>query len=212
MAYIDTKQLTILKYLTLYLGQIAGIDVQRRDDQGNPLVLQDGSGAPDLEQVDLVNRVFRGRTVFGAEEYNPFLSILEGKRPDQAPELVGYDGLVRNEIWHLLIQGFQEDDEENPLDNLYRLKGMVERKLAKLILVDPSTGVPAYPADYLMQGLINEMTIGPGIVRPANVSQGGTEAFYLPITITFTMNVGDPYSLGVGSNFAMPSIFTTDDD
>lgn len=192
-SFVDTKQLIILKYLTAHLELITGVDVQQRDSMNNPVANTDGS--PVLIQKSLAGRVYRGRTLFGAEETDPFLSILEGKRPDQQPDLVGYDGLIRDEIWHLLIQGFQEDDEENPLDNLYRLKGVVEQQLSKLVVVTPDTGLPKYPGVYLMAGLIMEMTVGPGIVRAANVTQGGTEAFYLPITIRFVMNVADPFTV-----------------
>lgn len=191
--WADPKQLLILKALTEYLEEIEGIDVQDRDENGMPLTNQDGS--PTLVQKSLLGRVYRGRSVFGQEEYDPFLSILEGKKPDQLPQEVGDDRLVREEIWHLLIQGFQEDDEANPLDNLYRLKAMVEAHLAKLVMIDVRNGTPMYPEIFRLGGMVNDMTIGPGLVRPANPSQGGTEAFFLPISVTFVMNVGDPYTV-----------------
>ena len=171
----DTLQLTILKRLTAHL-------------EGAMIGLPTGD-------VSLAGRVFRGRTLFGVDEQTPFVSILEGKRPDQLPPEVGYDSLNRNEDWHLLVQGWQDDNPDSPLDNLYRLKGVVEQQLAHFVAVEPGTGQALYPEVYLLGGLISEMRIGPGVVRAANPQVGGVEAFYLPVIVTFAMNVADPFSL-----------------
>ena len=88
-----------------------------------------------------------------------------------------------------------EDDPANPLDNLYRLKGAVEARLAMLIAVDKIMGQPLYPAVYKMGGLIIDMMIGPGLVHPMNVTTGGREVFYLPMLIECAMNVADPYAV-----------------
>ena len=144
----------------------------------------------------LVGKVYRGRTVFGAEENDgPFISILEGKKPDNLPPEVGYANLQRHEDWHLLIQGWMDDDPETPLDNMYRFKGAVEQRLAMLVAVDKQFDEPIYPDIYLCGGLVSEIRIGPGIVRPATPTPGGTEGFYLPVIVTFAMNVADPFDL-----------------
>lgn len=185
MAVVASKQLTILQALTAHLETLS-IEVAVEDpDTGDVTVIG----------KSLLGQVFRGRTLFGAEEHGPFLSILEGRRPDQAPDTVGYDRLTRNEDWHLLVQGFFDDDPDNPLDNLYRLKALVEERLAQVVSVNPDTGTPRYPEVYLLGGLILDMQIGPGVVAAATPTTGGTEAFYLPVLVNFAMNVADPFSV-----------------
>lgn len=186
----DSKQLAILKALTAHLEALA-ITV--------PAPVPDTGPIPDPPDPPvswpLEGRVFRGRTVFGAEEAGPFLSILEGRRPDQGPLEAGADNLTRNEDWHLLVQGFMDDDPDRPLDNLYRLKAVVEERLAMLVAVNPDTGQPAQPGHYLLGGLLLDLKIGPGVVAAATPTTGGTEAFYLPLVAGFAMDVAAPFNL-----------------
>ena len=187
----DSKQLVILKAITAHL---AGLVLTV------PAPVPDTGPLPDPPEppvsFPLAGRVFRGRTVFGAEEAGPFLSILEGKRPDQGPLEVGADNLTRNEDWHLLVQGFMDDDPDYPLDNLYRLKAIVEERLAMLVAINPENGQPAHPDLYLLGGLLIDMKIGPGVVAAATPTTGGTEAFYLPLVAGFAMDVAAPFNLG----------------
>lgn len=178
MRWHDTKQLAILKFIVAHLE---GIIYGDYDDTG--------------EHATLAGRVFVGKLLFSAKEPTPFLSILEGKRPDIQPDFVGADNLQRLEQWHLMLQGWITDDANHPLDNLYRLKGVVEERLAQLVQVVPETGNAAFPALYLCARMIDTMSIGPGVVRPSTDEEGGTEAFYLPMVITFAMNVADPFAV-----------------
>jgi hypothetical protein len=183
----DTKQLVILKLMTAHLEGITFDAVVPTDDFESDNAQQ---------TYTLTGKVYRGRTIFGAEEgAGPFISILEGKKPDNLPPEVGYANLERYEDWHLLVQGWMDDDPETPLDNLYRFKGAVESRLAMIVAVDTQFDRPLYPDIYLLGGLVSEVRIGPGIVRPTTPTPGGTEGFYLPVIVTFAINVANPTDL-----------------
>ena len=175
----STKQLRILFLLTELLEGISDLPSSELGTDGQPLM------------VTMAGRVWRGRTQFGNEQMTPFLTIIESRRPDNQPELAGYDGEFRNEIWHLLIQGFMDDDDTHPLDNLYRFKGEVEVRLSHLLATN-EYGDPVYPAVYLCNRMVEKISIGPGVVAPFNATTGGTEAFYLPLVLTFANNIADP--------------------
>lgn len=163
----DTKQLTILKRLTDHLKGIT-------PDNGY--------------DFDLSENVFRGQARFGGDQPLPFVSILESLRPDPRPVGAGSERLLREEIWELLIQGWVDEDRELPTDQLYQLKGAVEKRLAEILV----EGSPVYR---LGGNLIAGLRIGPGVVRAATPQVGGAEAFYLPLFVTFVMNLTDPYAL-----------------
>lgn len=143
---------------------------------------------------NLLGRVFRGRTNFGADEPTPFLSILENLRPDQRPQEAGPEKLRRIENWELLIQGWVQEDRSYPTDDLYRLKAAVEIRLSQIAAINDQ-GSPAYPSIYRLGGLINGLRIGPGVVRAATPQVGGAESFYLPVAFSYATNVSDPYAL-----------------
>lgn len=162
----DTKQLTILKRLTDHL---AGITPANGYD------------------FDMTGRVFRGRTRFGGDQPLPFISILESLRPDPRPHEAGEERLHREDVWELLVQGWVDEDREFPTDDLYRLKGAAEKRLAEI--ADPASQV------YRLGRLIDRIRIGPGVVRAATPQVGGAEAFYLPLQVHYVINLADPYAL-----------------
>lgn len=162
----DTKQLVILKRLTDHL---LGIVPANGYD------------------FDLTGKVFRGQTRFGADQRLPFVSILESLRPDPRPREAGDERLIREDVWELLIQGWVSEDRELPTDELYRLKGAVEKRLSEI--AQPTNQV------YRLGRLIDRVRIGPGVVRAATPQVGGAEAFYLPVQIHYVINLADPYAL-----------------
>jgi hypothetical protein len=145
---------------------------------------------------DMSNSVYRGRTVFGADVPTPFISILEALRPDPRPMAAGLEKLKRSENWELLIQGWNQpqEDDPNPTDELYQLMGATMLCLSQIVAMT-DTGTPQYPSLYRLGRVINSMSIGPGVVRAATPQYGGTATFYLPVTIGYAINVADPYSL-----------------
>lgn len=173
----DPKQLVILKALTTHLQ---GITPANGYD------------------FDLSNAVYRGRSHFGADEALPFVSILEAMRPDPRPREAGSERLVREEAWELLVQGWCQENRDEPTDDLYRLKACVESRLSMIVAMETGVGAsgsPKYPAVYRLGGIIASMRIGPGVVRAATPQVGGAEAFYLPVLLSYVINLGDPYAL-----------------
>lgn len=162
----DSKQLVILKRMTEHLEGIT-------PDNGY--------------DYDLTGKVFRGRSKFGSDEPLPFISILESLRPDQQPIPAGMGGGVRLDDWELLLQGWVDENRSFPTDDLYNLKGAVEKRLAEVNVEGSSV--------YRFGKLIDKMRIGPGVVRAATPQVGGAEAFYLPLLVTYAINVLDPFAL-----------------
>ncbi len=139
---------------------------------------------------DMVGRVYRGRTTLGAETPVPAIVILEDPRPvDGNPG--GAAGLVRNTRWPLLIQGFAKEDEKHPTDPAYYLKAAVERRLAE-ITQEGGNGRPAFPHIYRLKGLISDLVIGNGVVRPPQKDVSDTAFFWLPIGVGYAHDARNP--------------------
>ncbi len=145
---------------------------------------------------DLSASVYRGRAVFGADVPAPFVSILEALRPDPRPLAAGLEKLTRAEQWDLLVQGWVQpiENDPNPTDELYQLQGAVMSCLSQIVAMT-ANGSPQYPTLYRLGRIINSMSIGPGVVRPATPQYGNVASFYLPVTIGYAINIADPYSL-----------------
>lgn len=169
----DTKQLVIMQRLTTLLQGIT---------------------PSNGYAYDLSNAVFRGKGTFGADEALPFVSILESLRPDPKPLVAGYDKMIRQEDWELLIQGWSTVNLDFPTDDLYNLKGAVEQRLSRTVAVD-AVGSPLFPGDYRLGGIVTRLVIGPGVVRASSPQIGGAEAFYLPVLVGYVMNVANPWAL-----------------
>lgn len=177
----DTKQLVIMQRLT---------------------TLIEGITPANGYDYDLTGRVYRGKSVFGANETVPFISILESLRPDPTPLEAGPERMIREEDWELLIQGWAKTNEAFPTDDLYNLKGALEKRLSRIVARD-AAGNPAFPDDYRLgrdgtgprSGLVTGARIGPGVVRAATPQTGGVAALYLPMIIRYKANVSDPWAL-----------------
>jgi len=165
----DHKRLQILKRLTTHLQ---GITV-----------------ANGFEN-DIGDRVYRGRTSFGAETEIPALSLLESKPVDYGT-YADEQKTVRMDSWTLLLQGWVEDDQENPTDPVYSLLADVEARLAQVIALNPN-GKPKYPTLYRLGGLINGMTLAQPIVRPPDEGLSATAYFYLPIQVDLISDLENP--------------------
>jgi hypothetical protein len=161
----DSKQLVILKRMTTHL---------------------EGITPTNDYAFDLTGKVFRGRTKFGDDEVLPFIAILESLRPDQQPIPAGAGGYRRTDDWEILVQGWLDENRAFPTDDLYNLKASVEKRLQEV----NTEGSPVY----LFGGLIIKMRIGPGVVIAATPQVGGAEAFYLPLLVTYAINLADPFA------------------
>lgn len=77
------------------------------------------------------NRVYRGRTLFGEDDPLPMLSILE---EPIAPEtdLAPTGGTAGTGPYDLMVQGFVDDDKQNPTDPAHMLMADVKKRLIDL--------------------------------------------------------------------------------
>lgn len=87
--------------------------------------------SPFVEDNETKRRVFRGRTIFGEDDPLPMVSILE---EPIAPEtdLAPVSGSASLGSYDLMVQGFVDDDHENPTDPGHILMADVKRRLIEL--------------------------------------------------------------------------------
>lgn len=143
---------------------------------------------------DLSKSVFRGRSIYGESDPLPMISILEPPIPLEV--IMGKaDNTKSTGNWELLIQGFIDDDRENPSDPAYHLMGEVKRAL--VAEKERSRGMNIFgmgPQGDLgpSENRVLDLLIGQGSVRPADeVSAKGY--FWLTITLKLAENLRDPY-------------------
>lgn len=141
---------------------------------------------------DLADKVYRNRILLGADvtEKPPAVSILEAPRADLALFAGDWDEM-RKDNWTLLIQGIVADDlTPNTSDDAYYLCQDVERRLARLI-AENERGMPMYPDEFLLGGIITSVEIAPPVVRPAEAQVSTKSFFYLPIRIGVAVKIGE---------------------
>ena len=139
-------------------------------------------------------RVYRGREWFGDNDPIPMVSILEEPKP--ADETSGQpDQAQAGEYdWGLLIQGFVDDDPQNPTDPAYRLKCDVRRRLmAERKRVIPGTRQPDILGFGASRNRITKITVPLGIVRPAD-DLSAKAYFWLPVRLRIVEHSDDPFA------------------
>jgi hypothetical protein len=149
-----------------------------------------GMNTAEDYDCDMADKVFRGRALYGKSDPLPLLSLLEG--PDSAEGVPGGENkAVRNTLWRILVQGFVEDDKHNPTDPAYALMAQVVRRLSEVTEEAPN-GRPKHASVYRLGGLINELIIGNGVVRPPQEGVSDKAFFWLPVTIGFANDARRP--------------------
>jgi hypothetical protein len=147
----------------------------------------DFSGAEDSDD----NRVFRGRSIFGDGDPVPMISILESPIPlDQLPVPDG-SGFGQGG-WELVLQGFVDDDKNNPTDPAHVALADVRKCLAieakKLSLMDDDNSFLGLPR------IITGVNIGTGVVRPPD-EVSAKAYFWLLIVLELVEDITDPYEV-----------------
>jgi hypothetical protein len=161
-------------------------DALREITPANGYVM-DYSGAEGTDD----NKVFRGRAYFGDESPLPMLSILETPiQPEEAP--TPQDATERTVIWELMVQGFFEDDKQNPTDPAYVgmadvTKRLVEEK-AKLNWDEPEEGPLG------LGNAIISVRIGTGVVRPPD-EVSAKAYFWLVFALELAEDLSDHYTV-----------------
>ncbi|PBB41803.1 hypothetical protein CK222_21865 [Mesorhizobium sp. WSM3866] len=134
-------------------------------------------------------RVFRGRTVFGEGDPLPMLSVLEDPRSREPGASNITSGNAVNEF-RLLIQGFVQDDKDNPLDPAYYASADVITALVKAKKV----------RDYNFLDLGNVapcvigLSIGEPVHRPPDDDVSAVAYFLVPVTLTLAENLETPFA------------------
>ena len=131
-------------------------------------------------------RVFRGRVVFGDDDPLPMVSLLQAPiQPDQVPSKGANPS--RTGPWELLLQGFVDDDFDNPTDPAEYLLADVQSRLAKEKL-------KLYDDESTMFGVkgVHDIHIGVGVVRPPD-EISAKAYFWLPITLDVASDLSKPY-------------------
>jgi hypothetical protein len=159
----------------------------------------DLSDFTDLATGDPTQRVFRGRNIFGADDPLPCLSILENPHAEDSlrEEPRGGGGIARGP-WELLIQGFAQDDAQNPSDPAHWLMADVKLALARERAKLKKTAMPATMggAGYDLFGMgtvVEDMKIGGGVVRPPD-DVSAKAFFWLILSLTMAEDTGNPFA------------------
>lgn len=127
----------------------------------------------DFDRGDGVmqSRVFRGRAWFGANDPIPMISALEGASPADEVVDMPTDCPVGMYDWPLLIQGFVDDDPENPTDPARLLLADIRKLLIREATrksgrqLDPlGLGFPGVPN----VNKIDAVRVGFGTAQPAD--------------------------------------------
>lgn len=149
------------------------------------------------------SRVVRGVALFGDDHPLPLVSILQPPHPTD-PFDAPVSATSRGLDWVLLVQGFVEDDEDNPTDPAEILMADVKQRLAKVI----EAGAPSASTDDNILGLggsdspdvrgtgnaVLQMTIGNGSVRPSD-ELSSKAYFWLLLIVKIVENTGKPYGV-----------------
>lgn len=162
-------RLRVLKALTEHLKTVDG--------------LQDGVDEHGRPQP----HVYRGRDIFGENDLLPIISILEAPEEQKQVDASSPRTTVQNH-WRLIIQGFVQDDAENPTDTAYVMAAKVIESVAQ---------VKQQRRNILGFGekkpCILDLQIGAPVVRPADNEVSSTSFFYFNVTLHMVEDWHDPF-------------------
>lgn len=137
------------------------------------------------------NKVFRGRAVFGSSDPVPMLSVLETPIPlDQIPS--PGDSPLASGGWELMIQGFVDDDKENPTDPAYVALADVKKRLA--VEQEKVNARFAKDGPFGLGNEITKISIGRGVCRPPD-EISAKAYFWLLIVLDIAEDMSRPYEV-----------------
>lgn len=145
---------------------------------------------------DMDGKVFRGRRLYGSGDPLPMLSLIEDTKLFE--RLNGPDGLaVGVGDWRVIVQGFVEDDPQNPSDPAYRLASDTVRRLAEIRQAHAEAqrtqnGVSMLGIGSKAEGnMVTDMTIGSPVLLLAD-EVSDKAGFGLPIVFKTVENLTNP--------------------
>lgn len=146
---------------------------------------------------DFSAAVFRGRMYFGDSDPCPMISILEPPIPIEAFTTPANAQSAPTE-YLLLIQGFVDDDADNPTDAAHIAMAEVKKRLSqeqsrKQAL--PQRGHNPFGLnDEFMKNRVESLKIGAGVVRPPEPVVSNKAYFWLNLTLKIVEDNGEPFS------------------
>lgn len=136
---------------------------------------------------DLSQAVFRGRSIYGENDPLPMVSILE--TPIDIEQIISPEFSVDSTgDWDLLIQGFVEDDPENPTDPAHFLMADVKKALIRERKRRNNGDINILN----MGGLVDKLNVGAGSVRPSD-EISSVAYFWVRITLRLVEDLENPY-------------------
>lgn len=135
---------------------------------------------------DLSTSVFRGRAVFGYSDPLPMVSVLEDVN-EAAQQETAKPNPVQAGPWTLLVQGFCEDDKDNPTDPAHRLMADVKRRLVEERVRDSFKILG-------MGDTVTDLKLSHGVVRPPEDGVSDKAYFWLRMTLDVVEDVTKPYA------------------
>lgn len=135
---------------------------------------------------EVPRRVFRGRAIFGEDDPLPMISILEVPVPIE-PDLSASDNVVQSTDWELIIQGFVDDNFEDPTDPAHPFLADVKRCLALEKRRDHGDDLLGF------NNKVHELQIGSGVVRPPDETSSKAY-FWLNIKLSIAEDLTTPYT------------------
>lgn len=167
----DSIRLAVLKQLTTYLAT----EISIANDYSHDMTREG------------VEHVWRGRFYTGPKMSLPAISILEGVNPDREPDTVGNQHDMQKDSWILLVQGWVDDDNENPTDPAHALLADVKMAMSKYAQKMVNLEFAGTPWTNVVQIIIE-----PGVVRPPD--QISDKAyFWMRIVLQITEPTDDPF-------------------
>lgn len=146
----------------------------------------DENGLEQPFAYDLRGKVFRGRLKYGAKDPIPMISILEAPIP-QEPNVARGENTKSTGPWEILVQGFVDDDPENPTDPAHDLMAAVKYVLVESKRQDRGNNMLG------MNNQVFEAHIGQGSVRPPD-EVNDRAFFWLVLTLRVAEDLEKPYS------------------
>ncbi len=189
MSFEDPFKLRVLTAFTAAFKTITP-DAGYVNDLSDQVTLDE-----DDVEIDRKGRVFRGRGWFGEDDLLPMVSVLEGVNPADEVDEQPIDTTTGEFDWPLLVQGFVDDDPENPTDPAYRLLADVRQRLAVERARKASGTHQPDPFGLGLAGRnrIVSISIGPGVVRPAD-DVSSKAYFWLTVVLRIVDNASTPYA------------------
>lgn len=132
-------------------------------------------------------RVFRGRDKFGLSDPLPLVSVLE--HPRALDNLMGSEGTsVSTGDWELIVQGFVEDDPENPTDPAHILAAEVIKAIIGARKKFNNLGLGS------RMPCVDDIEIGSYVVRPADDVISASAFFYMIVNLRLVEDLADPFA------------------